>query len=109
MLPEPIFLGMSFAFVLGAIIGSFINVCVYRLPRRQSVLWPPSHCASCLHTVRWCDNIPLLSYVILRGRCRACGISFSSRYFWIELLAAISFAASFGIAMTLETSNSWLR
>lgn len=88
-------IAIGVAFVLGAIVGSFLNVCIYRLPSGLSVFWPPSRCGSCGQRIRWYDNIPLVSYWVLRGRCRQCGSPFAMRYFWIELLTAGLFAISF--------------
>src|SRR5579872_4961937 len=79
-------------FAVGAAVGSFLNVCVYRIPYERSFLWPGSRCGSCLQPIRWYDNLPLLSYWILRGRCRSCGARFSIRYFFVELLTALAFA-----------------
>lgn len=73
-------------FILGSMIGSFLNVCILRLPKEQSVIMPGSHCFKCGKPVQWYDNLPLISYLLLRGKCRACGASFSARYFFIELL-----------------------
>jgi leader peptidase (prepilin peptidase)/N-methyltransferase len=81
--------------ILGAIVGSFLNVCIYRIPREKSILWPGSHCGHCLQPVQWYDNIPLLSYWLLRGRCRQCGTPFSMRYFFVELLTGVAFAGLF--------------
>src|SRR5579871_6075873 len=81
--------------VFGAIVGSFLNVCIYRIPREKSILWPGSHCGRCLQPIRWYDNVPLLSYWILRGRCRNCGASYSMRYFLVELLTGAAFAGLF--------------
>lgn len=81
--------------VLGAIVGSFLNVCIARLPLEKSVLWPGSRCGACFQAVRWYDNIPLISYWVLRGRCRHCGASFSIRYFLVELLTALGFVGLF--------------
>jgi len=79
-------------FVLGAIIGSFLNVCIARLPLEKSLLWPKgSRCGACCRPVRARDNIPLLSYWLLRGCCRDCGAPFSIRYFFVELLTALGF------------------
>jgi leader peptidase (prepilin peptidase)/N-methyltransferase len=87
---------LAVVFVLGAFIGSFLNVCIYRLPLEKSVLWPPrSHCGHCLQPIRWYDNIPLVSYWVLGGRCRVCGAKYSIRYFFIELLTAGCFAGLF--------------
>lgn len=81
------------AFVLGACIGSFLNVCIYRIPAGRSVVMPGSHCA-CGRPIAWYDNIPILSWLILRGRARCCGRPFSIRYPAIELLTGLLFLAS---------------
>jgi leader peptidase (prepilin peptidase)/N-methyltransferase len=78
-------------FFLGSAVGSFLNVCIVRLPQGRSLIRPPSCCGQCGKAIRWEDNIPLVSYWLLRGRCRACGASFSMRYFWIELLTGFVF------------------
>jgi leader peptidase (prepilin peptidase)/N-methyltransferase len=83
------------AFILGTIVGSLLNVCIYRLPLEKSILWPGSRCSHCLQPIRWYSNIPLVSYLWLRGRCRTCGARFSSRYFLIELLTGLIFAGLF--------------
>ncbi len=80
---------MVFAF--GAVIGSFLNVCVHRMPREESIVLPPSHCPHCQAPIRWTDNIPLVSFVILGGRCRHCRAPISPRYVLIELLTALLF------------------
>lgn len=80
-------------FALGAAIGSFLNVCIYRLPLEKSIIWPGSRCGNCFQPIRWYDNIPLVSYWLLYGRCRRCGTNFSPRYFFIELLTALGFVA----------------
>lgn len=80
------------AFLIGACVGSLLNVCILRLPRGRSLLWPGSTCGACFQRIQWRDNIPLVSYWLLRGRCGYCGAGFSSLYFWIELLTALSFA-----------------
>lgn len=80
-------------FVFGACFGSFFNVIIYRLPKNESIILPSSHCMSCGEPIRWYDNIPILSYFILRGRCRDCGTKFSIRYSLVELLTALLFAA----------------
>jgi leader peptidase (prepilin peptidase)/N-methyltransferase len=78
-------------FILGSIVGSFLNVCIYRLPQGQSIVKPRSFCPQCKKTIPWYDNIPLLSYVLLRARCRFCNARISLRYFIVELLTAIMF------------------
>jgi leader peptidase (prepilin peptidase) / N-methyltransferase len=79
----------------GALWGSFLNVCIARVPRGLSVVRPGSHCFACQAPVRAFDNIPILSYLLLRGRCRACGARFSARYALIEVLTALLSAAIF--------------
>jgi leader peptidase (prepilin peptidase)/N-methyltransferase len=78
-----------YAALLGAAIGSFLNVCVYRWPAEQSVLRPRSRCPGCGQPVRWYDNIPILSYLWLRGRCRNCGTVISAQYPAVELVTAL--------------------
>ena len=76
---------------LGLAVGSFLNVCIHRIPLGQSVANPPSRCPSCGYRLRWYDNIPVLSYVLLRGRCRKCGGPISIRYPLVELLTLVLF------------------
>lgn len=78
-----------FFFLLGTCLGSFTNVCIWRMPRGETVVTTPSHCILCNYNIHWYDNIPLLSWLVLRGRCRNCGVPISMRYFWIELLTGI--------------------
>ncbi len=77
--------------VFGLVIGSFLNVCIYRIPRRESIVFPRSHCPHCGMAVRAGDNIPLLSYIWLHGRCRQCGNRISLQYPMVELLTGIAF------------------
>jgi leader peptidase (prepilin peptidase)/N-methyltransferase len=87
-------------FAFGLCVGSFLNVCIYRLPLRQSLVFPGSACPRCGAPVRWFDNVPLLSYVWLGGRCRACRQSISPRYPMVELITACLFglhAVVFGL------------
>lgn len=79
-------------FVIGACIGSFLNVCIVRLPLEKSVVFPGSHCPKCKKEISWYNNIPLLSYLFLRGKCRYCNQSISPCYFFVELLTGLSFA-----------------
>lgn len=80
-----------FISLLGACIGSFLNVCIVRLPKEESVVAPGSHCVACKKPVAWFDNIPLISYIALGGKCRYCKTKFSFRYFFVELLTALTF------------------
>jgi leader peptidase (prepilin peptidase) / N-methyltransferase len=79
----------TFAGVFGAIIGSFLNVVAYRLPRRESLVRPASHCPACETPVRPYDNVPVLSWLLLRGRCRSCSAAISKRYPLVEALTAL--------------------
>src|SRR5262245_47558595 len=79
-------------FVIGSAVGSFLNVVIYRLPRGKNLFWPYSRFGACLKPIRSWDNIPLLSYWLLGGRCRVCGSPFSLRYFTIELNTGLFFA-----------------
>lgn len=79
--------------LLGLVIGSFLNVVIYRLPRGESLAWPGSRCPSCEMPIRWYDNLPLLSYLLLRGRCRGCSAAISLRYPVVELVTAVLFMA----------------
>ncbi|MBA4397755.1 MAG: prepilin peptidase, partial [Syntrophus sp. (in: bacteria)] len=78
-----------FFFAVGAAVGSFLNVLIYRLPEEKSIILPASHCTICNHAIRFYDNIPLFSYLFLKGRCRNCSESISLRYPLVELLTAI--------------------
>src|SRR6185295_924488 len=78
-------------FIFGSIVGSFLNVCIYRMPLGQSVVSPPSHCPHCKYSIPWFLNIPLLTWLYLRGKCKNCGAPISARYFMVELLTGITF------------------
>src|SRR6266853_5185216 len=78
-------------FVLGSIVGSFLNVCIHRLPLNESVVSPPSHCPHCKYSIPFYLNIPLVTWLYLRGKCKNCGAPISIRYFLVELLSAITF------------------
>src|SRR5690554_3788270 len=78
------------AFIFGAIVGSFLNVCIYRIPTERSVVTPGSTCA-CGQPIAWYDNIPIFSWLVLRGRARCCGAPFSVRYPFIEFLTGLLF------------------
>src|SRR5947209_758890 len=84
-----------YAFALGAVVGSFLNVVIHRYPREESLIFPGSHCPHCNAPIRWYDNIPILSFAILRGRCRACGAPIAIRYVLVELANALFYLAIF--------------
>ena len=91
------------AFIFGGIWGSFCNVYIYRLPNNESVIKGRSFCPSCKNQIKWYDNIPFLSFIFLRGKCRNCSNKISFQYFLVELLSGISFLAIFflyGISIT---------
>lgn len=91
-----------FSFILGSVIGSFINVCIYRLPMGESIVFPPSHCTSCGKAIRFYNNIPILSYLILGGMCRDCGSRISTQYPLVELLSGIALTGlyyKFGLSL----------
>ena len=78
-------------FILGLLIGSFLNVCIYRLPQNESIVFPPSHCMSCGNELKALDLVPVLSYFVLQGKCRFCKTSISPRYAGVEVLTGFLF------------------
>jgi leader peptidase (prepilin peptidase) / N-methyltransferase len=80
-------------FFLGSIVGSFLNVCIYRMPLGQSIISPPSHCPHCKYSIPWYLNVPLFTWLYLRGKCRNCAAPISARYFLVELLTGCAFLA----------------
>jgi leader peptidase (prepilin peptidase)/N-methyltransferase len=99
MLTDLLLLEILLAFLAGLLIGSFLNVCVFRLPRDLSVVQPRSFCPGCEKTIAWYDNVPLASYIVLRGRCRHCAERIPLRYPLVELATGLAFgicAAAFG-------------
>ena len=89
--------------ILGGIWGSFANVCIHRIPLNQSVAVKRSYCPNCGKTIKWFDNIPLISFILLRGKCRDCNKKIGSQYFLVELLSVLSFLFIyylFGISIT---------
>jgi len=99
---DPVF--ASAIFLLGLAFGSFLNVCIYRLPRHLSVVRPGSACPECQHAIRFYDNVPILSWLLLRGRCRDCKARISPRYLVVELLTGALFLACYAhFGLTLAT------
>ena len=92
-------------FLVGAVVGSFLNVCIHRLPRDQSLVRPGSRCPACQEPIPWHLNIPLVSWLQLRGRCRFCGTAVSPRYFLVELLTAALFLACW---LAHGATSAWL-
>lgn len=91
-----------YVFSIGACVGSFLNVCIYRLPAYESIIRPASHCPACNTPIKFYDNIPILSYMILRGRCRQCRTSISFRYVCVEIitgLCALSTLLKYGLSL----------
>jgi len=83
------------AFILGTVIGSYLNVCIYRIPLGISTAEGRSHCTDCGNTIAWYDLVPILSYILLRGKCRACKAKISPRYMTVELLTGVCFLLAF--------------
>jgi len=86
---SPIVIFYIFAFIFGAVVGSFLNVCICRLPKNESIVFPPSHCPTCDYRIPWYDNVPIISYLILRGKCRSCKSRISIQYPLVELVTAL--------------------
>lgn len=86
---------MILVFILGLVLGSFANVCIYRMPRDLSVVKPNSHCTNCNKFIKWYDNIPVISYIILRGKCRNCGSKISLIYPAVELICGLLFLSMY--------------
>ncbi|MBI3046967.1 MAG: prepilin peptidase [Acidobacteria bacterium] len=83
--------------LLGLVVGSFLNVCIHRLPRRESILWPASRCPACQRPLAWYENVPVVSWLLLRGRCRTCCAPISGTYPLVELTTAAVFAGAVAV------------
>jgi len=92
-------------FVFGSMVGSFLNVCIYRMPLGLSVVSPPSHCPHCKYSIPWFLNMPLFTWLLLRGKCKNCRAPISVRYFLVELLTGIMFL---GCWLTYGSVSAWL-
>ena len=90
-------------FAYGLVIGSFLNVLIYRIPRSESIVFPSSHCPKCSNRLKWYDNIPVISFIILKGRCRYCESRISIQYPLIELANASSYLVLYIVTgLTIE-------
>ena len=103
-----------FSFWTGACIASFLNVVIWRVPRGESIVFPPSHCPKCNAAIRWYQNIPILSWLALRGRCANCKAPISPRYILVEMLGGLLFLAAFWHvfrcgAMSILDVAAWIR
>lgn len=99
----PVIVFLLFVFVLGTGVGSFLNVLIARLPLEKSIIWPSSRCFVCFNPIGLGDNLPIIGYLRLRGKCRACGAGFSSRYLWVEVFTGLAFVGLF----VLEVMMNW--
>jgi leader peptidase (prepilin peptidase)/N-methyltransferase len=100
-----IFVGVSL--MVGLLLGSFLNVCIVRVPRGESVVSPGSRCLGCGHAVRWYDNVPVLSWFVLRGKCRDCGMGISWRYWVVELAVGLWFFRLGGLFYVYLVGNGY--
>ncbi|MCE5200398.1 MAG: prepilin peptidase [Armatimonadota bacterium] len=91
----PIWMGVTIALIYGTVVGSFLNVCIYRIPAEESIVFPPSHCPKCNKKLQTLDLIPLLSFLLLGRKCRYCGTPISWRYFTVELITGLLFVATY--------------
>jgi len=101
-LPSEVTLLYIFSFILGSILGSFLNVCIYRLPKEESIVYPGSHCTSCKRSINFYHNIPILSYIFLKGRCSYCNSKIPFIYPTVETLTGLLFVATlwrFGLGL----------
>lgn len=104
MQPVLFYTGAITAFIYGIVVGSFLNVCIYRLPLGESLTTPPSHCPTCNNRLRPVDLVPLFSFLALRGKCRYCGTRISWRYFTIEFITGLLFTACW-VSLALRFSD----
>src|SRR5690606_17201067 len=93
-------------FLVGLAVGSFLNVCIFRLPHSESVIAPRSRCGYCRTRLAWFENIPILSFIVLRGRCRYCAHYLSPQYVIVELATALMFAAVYRHTLDLRTAGA---
>ena len=94
-------------FLYGITIGSFLNVCIYRIPKKESVVTVGSHCMNCNHKLKWYDLFPLFSWIFLRGKCRYCGTKISIQYPLVELLNGVLYVIVFAVCGCNPDSVLW--
>ena len=105
---------IAWCFGIGACLGSFLNVCIWRIPRGESLSAKASHCGSCNTPIKWYDNIPIVTYIVLRGRCRSCKTHYSCRYLIVEALCGLGFVGIFlkvafsGQPMEILANYAWM-
>ncbi len=104
--PMLVALGAGF-FLIGTVVGSFLNVCIYRIPWQKSVIWPGSHCPRCWSAIAPQDNIPIVSWLALRGECRSCGLRISARYPMVEAMVGLLFLGAFLIDVVAAPRGPW--
>src|ERR1700723_812078 len=99
-------LGIGF-FMIGTVVGSFLNVCIYRIPWQKSVIWPSSRCPRCFSAIAARDNIPILSWIALRGECRQCGLPIAVRYPMVEALVGLLFLGVYLVDVIAAPLGMW--
>ncbi len=104
--PMLVALGLGF-FLIGTVVGSFLNVCIYRIPWQKSVIWPGSTCPHCWSAIAPQDNIPIVSWLALRGECRRCGSGISARYPLVEALVGLLFLGAFVVDVIAAPRGPW--
>lgn len=103
-MPIPEIFTYILSFIFGSIIGSFLNVCIYRIPKQESIVYPGSHCTSCDESISFYNNIPILSYLFLNGKCAKCGDKISIQYPFVELLTGLLFLSTvFVFGLSIQT------
>ena len=105
-LPIHLILGCGL-FAIGTVVGSFLNVCIYRIPWQKSVVWPDSRCPKCLHSIAARDNVPIVSWLALRGACRHCGLPIAARYPAVEALVGLLFAGAYISYVAFGPRSYW--
>jgi len=106
MWPLVLALGLG-VFLVGTVVGSFLNVCIYRIPWQKSVIWPGSRCPHCFNDIAARDNVPVISWILLRGECRSCGVPIPVRYLLVECLVGTLFLGAFLIDVLAADRVFW--